>query len=802
MADLESHKEGVIALAGGRGAIWRLVTKQRTGELRKLLHQLKAVYGRALFVEAVDYGDPDDFTHFNRLEQIVRLEGLRTVLTNAVRFVAPEDRELYVCRTGDYTVNPQAHLKSSEEMLAVGARWAQAIAMTEKIAGWIDLSLELHTPKVPSSWDGRERLQKAISAGLVRRYGSTPPKPVLDRLQHEVEVVNSHGLADFFLVAQDLVDEADRLGVVRGPGKGSGTGCQIAYVLGITGIDAVKHGCSFERFINPGRRNMPDLDLDFERARRDELYRYLCKRYPEGWVANLLVLPTLSPRGAIRIAAAYVGMDTGEVNSLAKSFPTYGSFATCFDQYPHLKRFPWDRSPWDKLLRLARRLEGLPQDHSSLHPCGIIIGDRDLRDYAPIEISVDGFPVVQLDKNTADNDGWALLKLDLLCNRQIDIRERIHSYIRDRGEAIPSLAETAGDPATIDLLKRGATLGIGQLDSAIQDLMRAFVPKSVEDLAVILALYRPGPIEGGLTDRYVFRRAGLDGITYPSPLLEPILKPTLGLLVYQDQILDVCLALGMDPKEADDIRKAVSKRIPALMERCRDRFIEAGRSSGLTELQAKAIFDLVSRFSGYGYVRGHSMSCAELAWQLTYLKAHYPAEFFSAILAEPGGYNEVPVYLEDAIRFGVEVKPPDINISQVQWSAHGGAIYAGLSQVREMGEPGARSVVETRQHGPFVTLLDFWLRVNAQTVNRPVIGNLIRAGAFDAIDPRRHRLLWQLEALRGAKVKAPPSLPLPLAVGDDVPAAPRETFTPVEVQQAEREMLGFVLPRRERERVR
>uniref|UniRef100_A0A7C5ALR8 DNA polymerase III subunit alpha n=1 Tax=Desulfobacca acetoxidans TaxID=60893 RepID=A0A7C5ALR8_9BACT len=695
--------------------------------------------------------------------------GLPLVATNDCHYLHPDDaraHDVLLCIQTGKTVNTagrmqfktdQLYFKSPEEM-ARALPHPELLARTREIADRCAVSLELGQFRFPVYPEAGEESMEALLArkareGLKARLAvesspGQPPEEYQRRLEYELEVLNKMGFAGYFLVVADIVHYAQKKHIPVGPGRGSAAGSLVAYALGITDLDPLKHGLIFERFLNPERLSPPDIDLDFCFERRGEIIHYVAKTY--GWdkVAQITTFGSMKTRQVIRDVGRALEVPYAEVDKIAKLVPDHLgiTLAQALEREPRLRELRDTNPTVREILNVAAVLEGLPR-HASTHAAGLVIADRPLVEYLPLYRGTKGELVTMFDMKGVERVG--LVKFDFLGLRTLTVIDQAERFIRANHDprfdihAIP-----LDDPKTFALLQTGNTAGVFQLESdGMRALMVRLKPSTFEDVVALVALYRPGPMESGMHEDYVRRKHGEEPVTYLLPELEPILKETYGVILYQEQVMQIAAAIsGYSLAEADILRRAMGKKIPEVMAGERDRFINGAVSRGFPRDKAEALFNLIEKFAGYGFNKSHSAAYALIAYQTAYLKAHYPLEFLAALLnSEIHQTAALAKHILEAREQGLELLPPDLNLSRRDFTVEDGRVRYGLTGVKNVGAGAIQEILEARSQGRFVSFSDFLERVNLTKVNRKVIEALIQAGAFDSLEPNRARLLAGLD---------------------------------------------------------
>jgi DNA polymerase-3 subunit alpha len=571
-----------------------------------------------------------------------------------------------------------------------------------------------------------------------------------ERLDQELDVIKGMGFSGYFLVVADFVRFAKDTDIPVGPGRGSAAGSLVAYSLRITDLDPISYGLIFERFLNPARKSLPDIDVDFCIEGRDAVFRYVVEKYggPDH-VAQIITFGKMQARAVIRDVGRALDIPLREVDRIAKMIGEVPniSLGQAISQEPKLQDLAKERPYVKELFTIAQTLEGLPR-HASTHAAGVVISDRPLVEYLPLARGKKGEVVTQYDMKAVEKIG--LIKFDLLGLRNLTVMKEACEIIRKQAGVPPDLAHLdLADKKTFELLASGQTTGVFQLESSgMRDLLIRLNPACFEDVIALVALYRPGPLDSGMHNEFVERKNGRVAVTYLLPELEPILKDTYGVIVYQEQVMNIASVLAdYSMAEADNLRKAMGKKIADIMVQERERFLSRAKKKGVDQEKAEKIFDLMEKFGRYGFNKAHSAAYAMIAFQTAYLKAHFPVEFMAALLtSEMSSTEEVVKYIAECRNQGIEVFPPDINQSEVNFTVVEGKIRFGLAAVKNVGQGAIESVLEVRrQGGPFKSLFDLCERVDHRKINRRVIESLIKSGTFDSTEARRSQMMSVLE---------------------------------------------------------
>jgi DNA-directed DNA polymerase III PolC len=785
---LHTHREGLIALA----AVLRCGDAPTGAPAEQnRLAQLKEIFGDALYLE-VQRLSPGDARALREAERLGRALGVPLAATNNVHFLRPEEhlhhRVLNAIRTGTLltTVAPpeittaEAYFKSAEEMRRVFPDHPQALRATLEIAERSNLELELGKlifPEfpVPEGETPFSYLWKLCFEGARRRYRPLRPE-ALARLTHELEVIERLHLAPYFLLVWDIVEEARRRGIPA-VARGSAASSIVTYCLGISRVCPLRWKLYFERFLNRERGDCPDIDIDICGARRDELLEYVYQRWGAEHVAMIGSFVTMHARLAVREVAKVFGLSPGEVNHFTRRLPhrPVREILEAIRTLPECRALPAGEEPWKTILEVAQRLDDFPR-HLGIHPCGTVIAARPLTNLAPLEVATKGIVVTQYDMNAVEALG--LIKMDLLGQRGLTTMTlALEGIARATGEHIEFDAIPENDPATCAMLARGRTMGIFQIESpGMRGLLRTLEARTLDDLSLALALIRPGASEYGAKETFLKRFRGQEAVRYPHPALEKILGGTCGVCVYQEQVMQIAQAVGqMSLAEADLVRRATAKFANQReRDRLRAKFLKAAAQAGLAGAELEHTWQMVEKFAGFGFCKAHAATYADLSYRIAYLKAHWPAEFLAAMCSSGAGFYHVSAYVEEAKRWGIEVRLPSVNHSRLEYTtearAAGGpaaanparAMRIGLMQVKGLRLETIEAILRAREkEGPFRSLEDFLARV---PLERDEIESLIKCGAFDEVGGgtgTRPALLWRLNLMRAAAPAQPGSLLFP-----------------------------------------
>ncbi|MGH7332202.1 MAG: DNA polymerase III subunit alpha, partial [Candidatus Rokuibacteriota bacterium] len=647
------------------------------------------------------------------------------------------------------------YVKSAEEMARVFAETPEACRNTLAVAERCNLTLEFnrfHLPRyvVPEGHTLESYLQEITRAGLRQRYGPAPGDTLEARLGHELAVIEKMGFAGYFLVVWDFIRFARQHGIAVGPGRGSSAGSLVAYCLGITNVDPIRHGLLFERFLNPERISMPDMDIDFADDRRDEVIRYVADQYGRDRVAHIITFGTLGAKAAIRDVGRVLGMTYTDVDRIAKlvpGFPLNISLEEAAQKSLPLAEMIRTQHGVKELWDIARALEGCTR-HASVHASAVVISDEPLDEHIPLYKDpkrpelITGYAMGPIEK-------LGLLKMDFLGLRTLTVLANTALLIKEgRGVEIDFDRLPVDDAKAYQLLSEARTFGVFQLESpGMRDALRGLKPERLEDIIAIVSLYRPGPMD--LIPDFIDRKHGRAKIKYEHPAMEKFTRETYGIMVYQEQIMQIASEMaGFTMGEADTLRRAMGKKDRDLMATQKEKFIGGCGERDIPAAKAERVWELMEKFAGYGFNKSHAAAYGVVAYQTAYFKANYPVEFMAALLtSEMGDTDKIVKYIDECRAMAIPVQPPDVNGSGVRFTVAATTIRFGLAAIKNVGEAAMESILQTRAtHGPFASLDDFCSRVDLRLVNRRVIESLIKAGAFDSLQLPRAHLLAQVDA--------------------------------------------------------
>lgn len=771
---LQQYSEGLIATSGCLSSEVCIALIQRDyDKALRIAGFYRDLFGKEnYFIELQDHGLSEQKAIREGLIKLSRELGVPLICTNDVHYLSAEDaraHDVLLCVQTGKTIHDEDrlrygsnefYLKSPEQMAQLFPDHPEALENTLRIAEMVDLRLEfgrvhLPEPDLPPEYTAIQYLAHLAREGMKQRYNPVTPQ-VEQRLAYELDVIDRTGFAPYFLIVRDFAQFARDRGIFFGV-RGSAAGSMVSYCIGITDIDPIDYGLTFERFLNPERVQMPDIDMDFEDTRRDEVIRYVTEKYGQDRVAQIGTFGTLGAKQAVRDVGRALGIPAQTVDQIARLIPVGPKVTidSALRDSPELQALIENAPHLQELIEIAKRLEGVAR-HMSTHAAGVVISRDPLSEHVPLVRVGDGPPVTQYDMGSLEKIG--LLKMDFLGLTNLTILAKTLKNIElTRGEHIDLRSIPLDDHKTYEMLGQGDTTGVFQLESqGMRRNISELKPGDVRELAAMVALYRPGPMDH--IPQYIRSKLGLQEIIYPHPRLEPILKETYGVIVYQDQVLQIVQALaGFTLGQADILRRAMGKKKAEDMEKMRSKFIEGAVRNGIDEEQAKELFGLIEPFAGYAFNKAHAVCYAMVAYQTAYLKANYPVEYFAALMAAHcDNQNRVVRYVEECRRRNIQVLPPDINRSDVDFTVENGAIRFGLGAIKNVGKAAVEVILRARAQRPFTSLFDFCVRILEQQSNfgKSTVETLIQAGAFQSLVPNRNKLLSALEDTWSASQRA------------------------------------------------
>src|SRR5436190_1992099 len=774
---LEERSNGLIALSGGRnGSLYHYLRSEDPDRAKAAATHLKDIFGQENFYLEIQPHLLPDKVIFEQLVDLGRSLDIPLVATNDAHYLTREDakaHEILNCVGGGRTFSEQSgfalgsdeyYVRSADAMRAIfGSDFPDALTNTSRIAERCQIELDLKgtnlkLPKFPLPADFAsalpdDYLRKVVDDGFEHRNQTVfqpmtaagtlkyPPAKYQERLVLELSVIERMGYAGYFLIVWEFIKFARERGIPVGPGRGSAAGSLVAYCLGITDVDPLQYDLFFERFLNPERVSMPDIDIDFCIRGRAEVIDHVAELYGRDSVCQIITFGTMASRAAIKDVGRALNMPYGDVEKVAKLIPPPFrgrniSISEAIERVPELKAMMASDPKVNELIDLALRVEGCAR-HSSVHAAGVVISPKPLHEIVPVATSAKNEFTSQYEMGDLEKTG--MLKMDFLGLTTLTIIADCLASIKDReGVTIDWPTVSLTDPDTMKLFGDGRTDAIFQFESSgMQEICRRLKPKTLEDLSALNALYRPGPIDGGMIEEFILRHRGEKEIEYILPEMEDILKNTFGVLVYQEQIMQLAQKLaGYSLGEADLMRRAMGKKLQEEMAPHEAKFINGAVERSIPKRTAKEIFDLMAKFADYGFNRSHSIAYAVLAFQTGYLKAHFPAHFYSAVLShEADDSAKVYKYSTELRTMGLQLLPPDVNESGEGFTPVGDAVRYGLNAIKGMGSATAHAIIKAREAGPFTSLHDFVSRIDQGAINRRALESLISAGAFDSLAP-------------------------------------------------------------------
>jgi DNA polymerase-3 subunit alpha len=769
---LASHSEGLIALSAClAGDIPRLLEQGRYNDAVALANRLNGIFGQGRFyLELQEHGLPGQKRINEGLAQISRDTGIPLVATNDVHYTNREDadaHDILLCIQTGKTIEdadrlrfetPEFYLKSPEEMELLFHSYPEALQNTVRIMDRCHVEFDfdtLHLPQydVPGGYTAEEYLRKLCSEGLKERY-PVITEEIRARLEYELDTISQMGYVDYFLIVWDFIKYARDNGIIVGPGRGSAAGSLTAYTLKITQIDPLKYGLLFERFLNPERVSMPDIDIDFCFERRQEVIDYVIRKYGEDRVAQIITFGTMAARAAIRDVGRALNMSYGEVDRIAKMIPfeMHMDINKALEMNPELKMLYEEDSSAKTLIDMSRSLEGLPR-HASTHAAGVVISKLPVTEYVPLQKN-DECVTTQFPMGTLEQLG--LLKMDFLGLRTLTvIRDTIALIEHSDGKKIDIYSISLDDPAVYEMLSQGDTDGVFQLESAgMRQFMKELKPSTFEDIIAGISLYRPGPMDQ--IPRYIANKNHPEAIEYTDVKLAPALEVTYGCMVYQEQVMQIVRDLaGYSLGRSDLVRRAMAKKKTEVMKKEREYFIhgildEAGNlavpgalRNGVSEEKANRIFDEMMEFAKYAFNKSHAAAYALVAYQTAWLKYYYPVQFMAALITSVmGSSGKVAGYIQYCKKKNIQVLPPDVNESYAKFTVLNQTIRFGLAAVKNVGTPAIEAIIDARnKKGKFVSFLDFCQKTEDMGINKRLVESLIRCGAFDSLGAYRSQLI-------------------------------------------------------------
>lgn len=823
---IKQYSEGLICLSACvQGEIADLILQKELQKAKETAKKYKELFKEDYYIEIQDHGLDVQKRSNPDLINIARELDIKLIITNDSHYLRKEDADWHdtlLCLQTNalksdenrfHFPNNEFYVKTVSE-LRDAFKWLdsetfeQAIKNTVEIAEKCHLIIEMgNSPlphyDVPKTHTTESYLEFKVREGLNKRYKEITSE-IEERVKYELGIIEQMGFSAYFLITWDFINYAKESGIPVGPGRGSAAGSIVAYALEITDLDPIRHNLLFERFLNPERISMPDVDIDFCIERRSEVIDYVSKKYGADKVCQIVTFGTFAAKAALKGVARVFNIPFAESNKLSGFIPSNpgAKIDDALQDGMELKNL-YDSDPEiKKLVDMAKSIEGI-KNNIGMHAAGVIISHKPLNEIVPVQPSKEGIIITEYPM--ADLEKLGLLKMDFLGLRNLTIISKTIKLIKLRhGKEIDINNISLDDKKTYKMLTKGETAGVFQLESSgMKKLVRDLKPSVFEDLGALVALFRPGPLESGMVSDFVERKHGRQKITYAHPLLEPILKDTYGTIVYQEQIMQIFQTLaGYSLGQADMVRRMMGKKKIEEMAKQKDLFIEGSAKNGMSAKDATELFEQIEKFAEYCFNRSHSAAYAFVAYQTAYLKAHYTVEYLSALLSSVAGdQDKTQAYIEEALKYGIKVLPPDINKSYSEFTPDENNIRFGLASIKQVGEIVVEAIINEREtNGPFESIYDFCKRVDSKCSNKRVMEGLIKAGAFSNIEKSRKQLLENIEYIVSTANKENQAKELgqcSLFDGMDC-AAPQfalagsdEEFDDKQVQSFEKEFLGF-----------
>ncbi len=826
---LRTYNEGLICLTAClKGEIPNAILKYDKARVNTLVDEYLSIFGDRLYFELQDNGIAEQKTINEGLVDLSRYYNVPIVATNDCHYLLREEakaHELLLCiQTGKTMLDKDRlsfssdhfYFKSPDEIDLAFSQYPEALSNTVLVAERCDLSIDTdtyHFPefKVPDGMDindyfdqlsrkGFEHRLPAIRA-LYTEFGETLLDTYKKRFDYEIGVIKETGFSGYFLIVADFINYAKSHDIPVGPGRGSAAGSLIAYCLGITDIDPIKYDLTFERFLNPERISMPDIDVDFCKKGRDEVIRYVTEKYGKDNVAQIITFGTMKSKAAVRDVGRALGMPYAEVDKIAKLIVSMDrGIEKAINDEPQISELYHTDERVKELLDNAIVLEGLAR-HASTHAAGIVIANKHLSEYVPLYRGQHDETVTQYHMKVIEKIG--LIKMDFLGLETLTLIDTVVKLLKNDGIEIDISQIPLDDKKTFELLSSGDTSGVFQLESrGMKDLLTKLKPSKFDDIMPLIALYRPGPLNSGMVDEFIKRKNNPNKVAYETPLLEGILKDTYGVIIYQEQIMKIAMVLAnFSLKDADILRKAMSKKIPEELSKYRAQFIEGALSNGVSQAISEKIYDVIVRFGEYGFNKSHSTAYGLIAYQTGYLKANYPVHYFAAMLTnEVNDTDKMIKYITECRDAGIEILPPDINKSYKAFAIVGNKIRFGLSGVKNVGDASIDNILQVRDEiGEFSSFVHFCNVLDSRKVNKKVIESLAKGGCFDEMGLKRSQVLYLTKEKSDKLTKKDPKAnglqmdmfgaSLETAVSFEIPDM--EELPHEELLSGEKESLGF-----------
>jgi DNA polymerase III subunit alpha len=774
---LKHYREGIIAITPGlAGEIEHNLIGGNENIAKELIRKFEGLFGRGHFYLSIQNHQIDQENLIRDQFHLISDElGIPLVATNQVQYLEQEDMFAHECllaiKNGDKLqdddreklLSDHFYLKTKEEMVECLSDYPEALQNTLSISNRCNVNIELNKSQLPKfpieqGKSANQYLEELCKKGLFSRFHS-PSKEHFDRLNYELSVIKRMNFSDYFLIVWDFMRFSREKGILTGPGRGSAAGSLVAYVLNITDVDPIEHQLLFERFLNPERISMPDIDIDFPDHRREEIIEYVADKYGELHVAQIVTFGTLATKAVLRDVGRVFGLNTKELDQLTRLVPSrLGiNLSKAIEESEPLRTFINQTPLNQRLAETALKLEGLPR-HTSTHAAGVVISEKPLVELVPIQ---EGHNHVYLTQYSMEHlEEMGLLKMDFLGLRNLSLIESILKSITLRtGKEVDIRHVPLNDIETFNLLSKGETTGIFQLESeGMRKVLMRLKPTSFEDIVAVNALYRPGPMEN--IPQYIDRKHGRIPIVYPHPDLLPILRNTYGVIVYQEQIMQIASKIaGFSLGEADLLRRAVGKKKKEVLDMERGHFVKGAVRKGYSEPLANELYDLIVKFANYGFNRSHAVAYSIIAYQLAYLKCHYPMDFMTGLLSSAiGNESKIAQYVREAKQMKIPILPPSINKSHFSFRVEKGSILYSLAAIKGVGAASLKEIFKARKSKKFDDLFDFCIRVSFKAMNRKTLEFLVHSGSFDEFGEDRAVLLASLDvAIEHAQLMTPDS---------------------------------------------
>ena len=806
---LKEYNDGLIGMSACiRGEISYHLLRGDYDKAKKALLEYLAIFGKENFyLELMRLGLKENEIVNGGLLTLSEELGVPCVATNDCHYINKDDSEshdILLCLQTGKDIDDESrmrfesnelYLRSPEEMEQLFSDHPEAIKNTLEVADRCNLDFHLDEVKVqlphydvPEGFSSSdEYLEKLAKEGLKAKYTHIDEK-IEERFNHELNVIKKRGLSGYFLIITDLVNFARESGIPVGPGRGSAVGSLVLYSLGVTEIDPLKYGLVFERFLNPERATMPDVDIDFSDTRRDEVISYIKRKYGEENVSQIITFGTMAARAVVRDVGRVLKIALPEIDRIAKTIP-FGISLKEAQEIPEFRNIINEKEEYKKLISLAMRLEGITR-HASVHAAGMVVAPHEITEFVPLYRMPDGSFVTQYPMEAIDALG--LLKIDILGLRTLTIIKNTIELLKRENKKIDIENIRLDDKKAFNLLSKGMTNGVFQLESeGMKDILRKIKPDSFTDIMAVLALYRPGPLGGLAKDSFIKRKHGKEAINYIHKNLEPILKETYGIILYQEQVMQIAsVVAGFSLGEADTLRRAMGKKLPEIMDEKRKAFVEGALRRNYSEEVANRLFDLIIPFAGYGFNKSHSAGYSLISYRTAFLKAHYPQEFLSATLTnESSSSDKIAEFVKEANVLKIDIYPPSINKSFYEFLPEGDSIRFGLCAVKNVGENACMSIISTRKRGEFRSFMDFLNGIDSRIVSKRAVESLIKAGVFDEIKKNRAELLSILSTIQ----RRQGSVGQASLFRGDASSKEKEAFSVTEHLSFEKDSLGFYL---------